>query len=134
MSTELTAAIVSLESEVRALEGSREGSVDWYELQAKSLGLSLLRTSHTHSTPVDRLRRKSRKLIIEPGSVLKEVTPAPAPAHTPTPIEMPTNAPTEAPTEVSTESPTPEPKSTEPPTDTPAESTAVTPSPDKVLA
>lgn len=67
MSPELRVAIASLEGEVRALEGAKEDSIDWFELQAKSLGLSLLRNAAAQGTSVDVLRKKVRKLLVEPS-------------------------------------------------------------------
>lgn len=56
-----------LEAEVRKLGSPREGTPQWWTLQAKSLGLSFLRTAKQGQlTPVgaNELRRATRVLVV----------------------------------------------------------------------
>ena len=77
MSTpQLDSAIGALEAEISTLGAPRPGDALWFTLQAKSLGLSLLRTLRQHNItdPVmaNRFRQDLRKTLVQPPE--KETT------------------------------------------------------------
>lgn len=69
-SPQLDSAIGALEAELLSLGSPKEGDALWFTQQAKSLGLSLLRTLRQHNITdaamANRFRQELRSKLVEP--------------------------------------------------------------------
>lgn len=96
--TNLDIAITSLEQELEALNLPKEGTVDWFTVRAKALGLSLLKAARLSQLGedlprFDAFRKDIRLRIVASNLTVVDPAPAPEPVPVPEPTPLPGNNP-----------------------------------------